>query len=408
MSGTPGSARAALTDDEAADFFGFAGTLTDAERSKLAELRALLDERVRPHLADWWERAHTPVELRRDLAALRLEDDPALLADGDGDDPRPLFTGFKNFELARCDLSTAMLYGGQVSMFRTLVRQGGSLTQVREMDARIRSFDLTGCFALTEPAHGSDVARGLETTATRHGDGPDATWTITGEKRWIGNADASELLGVVAKDAADGRAKVFLVPRTAPGVELEPITGKMSLRIVRNSNIRLNDVTVREADRLQGIDSFADLARILGSLRADVVWFAAGMQAGALEAARRYAMGRAQFGRPIASYQLIQEKLARMLGNTTATLALAVSLTGLDERGIRTEAQAAMSKLWSADRLRETVALARETCGGEGITLARDVGRFFADAEALYTYEGTREINALIVGRELTGIGAFV
>ncbi|KAB1646976.1 glutaryl-CoA dehydrogenase [Pseudoclavibacter endophyticus] len=397
-----------MTDDEAADFFGFAGTLTDAERSKLAELRALLDERVRPHLADWWERAHTPVELRRDLAALRLEDDPALLADGDGDDPRPLFTGFKNFELARCDLSTAMLYGGQVSMFRTLVRQGGSLTQVREMDARIRSFDLTGCFALTEPAHGSDVARGLETTATRHGDGPDATWTITGEKRWIGNADASELLGVVAKDAADGRAKVFLVPRTAPGVELEPITGKMSLRIVRNSNIRLNDVTVREADRLQGIDSFADLARILGSLRADVVWFAAGMQAGALEAARRYAMGRAQFGRPIASYQLIQEKLARMLGNTTATLALAVSLTGLDERGIRTEAQAAMSKLWSADRLRETVALARETCGGEGITLARDVGRFFADAEALYTYEGTREINALIVGRELTGIGAFV
>lgn len=392
-------ARAGL---DGTDFFGFADALTDAERAKLAELRALLDERVRPNLARWWEDAHSPVELRAELAALRLEDDPSI-AGPDGN-PRPLFTGFKNFELSRCDLSISMLYGGQVGMFRTLVRDGGSPQQARELDPGITTFDITGCFALTEPGHGSDVAKGLQTTAVRDGD----TWRLTGEKRWIGNAEISDLLTIVAKDASDGRVKAFLVRRDAPGVSLEPIEGKMSLRIVRNANIRLENVEVAEADRLQGIDSFADLSRILGSLRADVVWFAAGMQAGALEAARKYSLSRVQFGRPIGSFQLIQEKLARMLGNATATLALAVSLTGLDERGTRTEAQAAMSKLWSADRLRETVALARETCGGEGITLASDVGRFFADAEALYTYEGTRDVNSLIVGRELTGIGAFV
>jgi glutaryl-CoA dehydrogenase len=390
-----------MSEFTATDLFGFAAELSEAERAKLHELDALLDERVRPYLAEWWERAECPVHLRAELARLRLEDDPSVLRP-DGT-LNPHYVGFRHFMLARCDLSLATLYGGQVGMFRTVVREGGSAEQRAKLDPLIVSFELTGCFALTEPDHGSDVARGLETSATRHGD----TWRITGHKRWIGNAALSDVIVVVAKDSADGAVKAFLVPRTAPGVSTTDIDGKLSLRMVRNADVRLTDVEVDESARLQRIDSFADIAGILAHLRPAVAWNAAGMQAGAYEAALRYAKERHQFGRPIASYQLIQEKLARMLGNATASLAMAVRLTELRSRGAGSDEQSALTKAWTSDRLRETVALAREICGAEGIRVTNDVARYFADAEAVYTFEGTREINTLIVGRAETGFSAF-
>lgn len=384
------------------DFFGYAQCLTDAERAAIARLRLFLDEKVRPHVGGWWERAECPEHLRPELAALRLDDDPALL--GDDGRPRPVYAGFRTAELARCDLSVAMLYGGQIGMFGTLVRDGGSPEQVSRLAGGIPTFDYTGCFALTEPGHGSDVARGLETTAIRDGE----KWRITGHKRWIGNAAISDVIVVVARDADTGDAKAFLVPRTAPGVRMRDIQGKTSLRIVRNADIELEDVEVSEADRLQRIDSFRDIAEILSSLRPDAAWMAAGMQAGAFEAARDRAVSRAQFGRPIGGFQLVQEKLSRMLGNTTASLGMVLRLTELRAVGQGDDAQSALTKAWVAARLRETVALGREICGGDGITLENPIARFFADAEAAYTYEGTHEINSLIVGRAITGESAFV
>jgi glutaryl-CoA dehydrogenase len=384
------------------DLLGYyADLLTDAERAKLQSLRDLLEERARPHLEDWWEAAESPAHLRPELAALRLEDDPALL-DGNGA-PSPFYVGFKHFEFQRFDASIGTLYGGQVGMFRTVVREGGSPEQVERLDARIRSFDLTGCFALTEPDHGSDVANGMETTATRDGD----AWRITGHKRWIGNASISDLLLVVAKDAADGSAKAFLVPRAAPGVSVTDIRGKIALRMVRNGDIVLDDVRVPESERLQRIDSFRDMSAILAQLRYVIGWNAAGMQTGAYEAALKYALARQQFGRPIAGFQLIQEKLTRMLGNAMSTLAFAVRLTELKARGELTETIAALAKTWAADRVRETVALGREIAGAEGIRVEHDLARFFADAEAVYTFEGTHEMNSLIVGRAITGLSAF-
>lgn len=375
--------------------------LTDVERAKLYSLRALLEERARPHLADWWEAAESPAHLRGELAALRLEDDPALL----GDDGRlsPFYVGFKHFEFARFDLSIGTIYGGQVGMFRTVVREGGSPEQVAALDPRIATFEYTGCFALTEPGHGSDIALGLETTATRDGD----TWRISGRKRWIGNAAISDVILVIAKDAADGRAKAFLVPRAAPGVSLTDIRGKIAARMVRNADIVLDEVRVDESQRLQRIDSFRDVSAILAQLRFVIGWNAAGLQTGAYEAALRYGMAREQFGRPIAGFQLIQEKLTRMLGNATSTLALAVRLTELKRRGELTEVHAAMAKTWATDRARETVALGREIGGAEGVRVETDLARFFGDAEALYTFEGTHEMNSLIVGRAITGLSAF-
>lgn len=383
------------------DLYGFAELLTDAEVAKLAALRELLDARLRPVLPELWERAESPVFLREPLRDLRLLDDPAIL--GPGGEPRGIYNGFRAFEFSRLDIGTGMLFHGQVGMFRELVRQGGSPAQVAAWDADILSFRMTGCFALTEPGHGSDVARGLETTARRDGE----RWVLDGAKRWIGNAAHSEYVAVFAKDVADGQVKVFLARTDAPGLTLTTIERKIALRTVTNSDIRLDGVVVPESHRLHGVASFADVSRLFQTLRPDVAWIAAGAQAGAYEAALRYTLAREQFGRPIAGFQLVQDKLVRMLGNVTASLAMAVRLAERRDAGVSRDEDSALAKVWIADRLRETVAWAREVVGGNGIVADSDVARFFGDAEAVYTYEGTREINTLVVGRAITGLSVF-
>jgi len=386
----------------AADFWGYEQQLTGAERTVLQRLRRFLDDEAAPVINDYWERGETPVHLREGLAGLDLADPAELRAAGET--PRGLFVGFRNYELSRTDSSLAILFGGQAGMFRTVVRDGGSPEQVAKWDAAIKDFSMTGCFALTEPDHGSDVARGLETTA-RFDNG---TWILNGAKRWIGNAALSEYVAVVAKDVADGQAKIFLARTDDPGVRLTKITGKTSVRMVNNSNIKLTDVVVPDAYRLKRVNSFDDINRIFRTLRPDVVWNAAGLQAGVYEAALAYAKQREQFGKPIASFQLIQEKLTRILGNASASLGVAVRITELQERGECRDEDAALAKMWVCDRMRESVALGREIAGGNGIVLDYNLARFFADAESLYTFEGTREVNALIVGRAITGISAFV
>lgn len=384
------------------DLYGFAELLTEPERAKLRSLRELLDTRLRPILADHWERATSPVHLREPLRDLRLVDDPVLV--GPDGRVRELYSGFRTFEFSRTDIGTGMLYHGQVGMFRELVRQGGSAEQVAAWDPAIVSFEMTGAFALTEPDHGSDVAGGLETTARREGD----RWILDGRKRWIGNAAHSEFVGVFARDVADGEVKVFLARTDAPGLTLTTIERKAALRIVTNSDIALEGVSVPETHRLQRINSFADVSALFRTLRPDVAWIAAGAQAGAYEAALTYAKEREQFGRPIAGFQLIQDKLVRMLGNVTASLAMAVRLAQRRQDGVSRDEDSALAKVWVADRLRETVAWAREVVGGNGIVVDFDVARFFTDAEAVYTYEGTREVNTLLVGRAVTGLSAFV
>ncbi|UOQ57372.1 acyl-CoA dehydrogenase family protein [Leucobacter allii] len=382
--------------------YGFAGLLEPAERAKLRALRAVLEARARPVIAEYWERAESPVELLPALRDLRLVDDPALL--GPDGRTRELFAGFRVFEFSRVDIGIGMLFHGQVAMFRELVLRGGSPEQAAAWDAAILDFEMTGAFGLTEPDHGSDVARGLETTARRDGD----DWILDGRKRWVGNAAHSAFVAIFARDVADGEVKAFLARTDAPGLTRTTIERKIALRLVTNSDIALEGVRVPESHRLQRVRSFADVAELFQPLRADVAWIGAGAQAGAYEAALRYALERRQFGRPIAGFQLVQEKLVRMLGNVTASLALAVRLAERRQTGEGSEADSSLAKVWIADRLRETVALAREVVGGNGLVADHDVARFFTDAEAVYTYEGTREINTLLVGRAVTGLSAFV
>lgn len=382
------------------DQFGYSTLLSASELEVLQGLRAVLEGEVQPLLAEHWEVGEFPFQIVPALVNLNLMAPPEL-----GDTaPTALYGGFRNFELARTDASIATFYNAQSGLFRTTVALGGSPEQAAALDAKIQSFEYSGVFALTEPEHGSDIAGGLATSARRTGD----TWLLNGHKRWIGGATSADVLAVFARDESDGQVKAFLVPTDAPGVTLRKIERKTSLRIMQNADIELTNVQVQESDRLQRINSFADVAALLRSMRSDVAWIATGLQAGAYEAALRYVSARQQFGKPVAAFQLTQQKLATMLGNVTASLGMVVRLSQQQEAGIFTEENSALAKMFCCERMRHTVALAREVVGGNGITLDTDVARFHADAEAVYSYEGTHEINSLIVGRAVTGQSAFI
>jgi glutaryl-CoA dehydrogenase len=383
------------------DPYGFAEQLSPAARRALVQLQAALDRDIRPLLSEAWETATMPSAVLEALVPLNLMEPDGVPAE---EAASSLFAGFRNFTLAKTDASVATLYNAQSGLFRTTINEGGSPEQAAALDPLVRSFELKGAFALTEPEHGSDIAGGLETTASWEGD----EWVLDGRKRWIGGAATADVLAVFARDTDDGQVKAFLVDRAAAGVALEPIRGKVSLRPMQNSLITLDGVHVGEASRLQRIDSWRDVARLLRAMRSDVAWIATGIQAGAFEAACAYVRQREQFGRPIGGFQLVQEKLARMLGNVTASLAMVVQLSRREDAGDLADEDSALAKMWTSLRARETVALAREVVGGNGILLEHDVARFFADAEAVYSYEGTHDINALIVGRSLTGVSAFV
>lgn len=385
------------------DYYDAESLLTADERRVLGRLRTFLDEKARPLLADYWERGEFPDELAQPLIGLDLMEPAELTGAPEGSPARGIYQGFRIFELARTDASLATFYTAQAGLFRTAIRVGASAEQQAEWMPKVIDFSLKGVFSLTEPESGSDIAGGLSTTARREGD----VWILDGAKRWIGGAATADVLAVFARDVADGQVKAFLVEREAPGVTLEKIHGKTALRMMQNAHITLEGVRVPESMRLHNVNSFRDVAAMLRAMRSDVAWIATGIAAGAFEAALRYVTERRQFGRTLGSFQLVQEKLARMLGNVTSALSLVVRLTEQQSKGIYRDQDSALAKMQTSLLMRETVALAREVVGGNGITLETDVARFHADAEAVYSYEGTHEINALIVGRALTGESAF-
>lgn len=265
-------------------------------------------------------------------------------------------------------------------------------------------FERIGSWALTEPLVGSAAARGLQTTATRNGD----AWVLNGEKKWSGNATFADVNCIWAKHSETGQVNGFLVEKGMAGYHIEKIHNKISKRAVQNVNITLRDCRVPESSRLPGVRSFDDVAGQLTNARADVAWEVAGIARGAYEAALKYAQQREQFGKRIAAFQLTQMNLVKMLGNVTAMQAtlLRVAQQMARDNAITPE-RASLAKAWCSEKMRETVSLARAVLGGNGILLEHGVARLFADAEAVYSYEGSYEINSLIVGKAITGLSAF-
>jgi glutaryl-CoA dehydrogenase len=391
----------------AADFFHFESLLAPQERRKLAELREFLAAEIAPHATDWWNNADFPAHILPKLAALELST-PAQRGYSH------LFAGLVIAEMTRVDTSIATFFLVHHDLFVESLYAFGSPEQKDRLLADASSLRTTGSFALTEPGHGSDVAGGMETRARRISratgqpdDGGD-TWVLNGAKRWIGNGTFCDYMLVWARDEANGSVRGFIVDASLPGVSRSRIEHKIALRTVQNADIVFEDVHVAEADRFAGINSFEDTNQLLKGSRLMVAWQAVGQQLAAFDVARQYAVERRQFGRPLAKFQLIQQQLVTMLGNAVASMGMMARLAQLQEEGGADMAQVALAKSYCSARMRETVALGRSILGGNGIVTDYRMAKIFADAEAIYTYEGSFEINSLIVGRAVTGVSAIV
>jgi glutaryl-CoA dehydrogenase len=383
------------------DLFGYRDLLTDDEQALLDRLRGWLRIELAPIADEQWQRAEFPHQLLPGFAGLDVIGLPYELP-GTPTEGR-LLAGFVSLEISRVDSSFASFYGVHSGLAMGSIYYCGSDEQKQRWLPAMRRLEQIGAFALTEPHGGSDVAGGLETTARRDGD----EWVLNGAKRWIGNGTFADLVVVWARDQADDSVKGFVVEKDTPGFTTTKMEGKLALRTVQNADIVLDEVRVPEANRLAKADTFKATNTVLRHTRGGVAWSAVGAMMAVYEVAVQYARDREQFGRPIGGFQLVQDLLARMLGNLTASLALAVRVAQLQDGGIFRDEQGALAKSYCTSRLRECVAWARELLGGNGILLDYGIARYFNDAEALYSFEGTREINSLIVGRAITGMSAF-
>jgi glutaryl-CoA dehydrogenase len=385
------------------DFYQLADVLTAEERAIVGRVRAYMETKVQPIINKYWSDDAFPFELLPSFKELQLG---GLGFEGYGcaGGSQKLF-GFVAMELARVDASFGTFFGVHSGLAMGSIYLDGSEEQKQQWLPPMARFEKIGCFGLTEPLVGSGTGGGLLTTAKREGD----VWILNGEKRWIGNATWCDVSIIWARDVADNQVKGFIVEnKTTPGFSVDKIENKIALKVVQNGHITLKDVRVPEANRLQAGNSFRDTARVLRMTRYMVGWASTGIQMGAFEATLKYAQERLQFGKPIASFQMVQDLLAKMLANVTACQCLMVRLAQMDDEGKLGDQNAALAKAFCTAKSRETVAWGRELLGGNGIVADYNVARFFADAEALYSYEGTYQMQNLIVGKAITGIGAFV
>jgi glutaryl-CoA dehydrogenase len=391
-----------MTSAPDSDFYSLELLLDPAGRQKLQQVREFMEKEIEPVINRYWTREEFPRDLIPAIGRLGIV---GLAYDGYGcAGGGNLLDGMTAMELARVDSSIATFFGVHSGLAMGSIYLCGSEEQKQRWLPAMARLEKVGAFGLTEPEVGSGASRGLTTTARRDGD----EWVLNGQKKWIGNATFADYVVIWARDVEDNQVKGFVVEQPTPGFSTTKMRDKIALRVVQNAYITMEDARVPEANRLQNANSFRDTAAVLRLTRAGVAWMAVGCGRGAYEHALAYAKERQQFGRPIAGFQLVQDQLVRMLANVTSSACLCVRLSQLQEAGIADDQHSALAKAFCTVRMRETVGLARELLGGNGILLEYHVGRFVADAEAIYSYEGTREMNTLIVGRAITGSGAFV
>jgi glutaryl-CoA dehydrogenase len=380
------------------DFFAFEQLLSGKEQDRLAEVRKFLDREVKPIAVDCWNRGEFPMELIPKLAEIDL------VSPVQRQGYSNLFAGILHAETTRADTSIATFMGVHDGLFTGSIEALASQEQKDAWLPDIYSLKKIGAFGLTEPLGGSDVAGGTRTTARREGD----RWILNGAKRWIGNATFSDWVVIYARDLADNQVKGFLVDTKTEGYSATKIENKISLRTVQNADITLENVLVPDFFKLANANSFRDTNKVLKVTRLAVAWQAVGQQLAAFDVARRYAVERSQFGRPIASFQLVQHQLVQILGNAVSSMGMMVRLSQLEDAGQARDEQSALAKAFTSARMRESVALGRSILGGNGIVTDYEMAKVFADAEAIYSYEGTHEINTLVTGRAITGISAIV
>ncbi len=382
------------------DFFHIADQLTQEELSYLRRTREFVDDEVLPAINDYWERADFPYPLIEGLAKLGIVGDGI---EGYGCPPMsPIACGLVHMELNRGDGSLGTFLGVQAGLAMQSIAMLGSEEQKQQWLPAMARLDRIGAFALTEPLHGSDAVA-LETSARRDGD----EWVLNGVKKWIGNGTIADVVVVWARATDDGQVKGFLVEPDTPGYAATRIDGKGSLRAVWQAEIALTDVRVPEANRLPEARNFKDTGRVLAGTRNSVAWAALGHATAAYEIAVAYCRQRNQFGKPLVSFQIVQDRLVKMLAEVCSMQLYCLRLGRLIEEGRLSDTISAIAKMNNTRKARQVIHEARDLLGGNGILLDFHVMRHMADIEAIHTFEGTETIQTLIVGRDITGVGAF-
>jgi glutaryl-CoA dehydrogenase len=382
------------------DYFLIRHELSVDELGYLDRTRAFVHEEVLPVINGYWERAELPLELFRRAGELGLVGDGLA---GYGCPPMSATAaGLVAMELHRGDGSLGTFVGVQGGLAMRSIAMHGSEEQKRQWLPAMARCEKLGAFALTEPRHGSDSVT-LETEARRVGD----EYVLNGAKRWIGNGATADVVVVWARDTEDMQVKGFLVEKGTPGYEGRVIEGKVSLRALWQADIDLVDVRVPVENKLPGVHSFKDVAEVLKATRASCAWAALGHAVAGYDAALSYAGQRVQFGRPLTRFQIVQEKLVQMLCEITAMQLYCLRIGRLHESDGMSDTIAALAKLNNTVKARQVLAEARNMLGGNGILLENHVMRHMCDIEAIHTYEGTETIQTLLVGRDITGVGAF-
>jgi glutaryl-CoA dehydrogenase len=383
----------------ATDYFFLREQLTEQQLETLRRVRLFVDDEVLPVIGDYWERAEMPWPLIRRLGELGIVGEDIQGYGCPGLDP--ITCGLVHMELNRGDGSLGTFLGVQSGLAMKSIALLGSEEQKQRWLPEMARLEKLGAFALTEPNHGSDSVA-LETNARRAGD----SYVLNGAKRWIGSGSIADVVVVWAR-GEDGKVNGFLVEKGTPGYEAEVIEGKGSLRAIWQAQISLEDVEVPAENRLPGASSFKDTGRVLAGTRSTCAWAALGHAVAAYDTALAYSKRREQFGRPLASFQIVQDRLVRMLAEVTSMQLYCLQIGRLAERGELSDTIAGLAKLNNTRKARQVCAEARDMLGGNGILLENHVIRHMADIEAIHTYEGTETMQTLIVGRDITGIGAF-
>jgi glutaryl-CoA dehydrogenase len=385
------------------DFAGAFADITEEERAWQLSVRQFVQDEVLPVIDGYWERYEVPTDLVKRMAELDF------LRDGVDVPGYPKISkmaeGLATMEMSRGDGSVTTICGVQGGLALRSIVMLGSDEQIEKYAGPMARGEILGAFALTEPTHGSDSV-GLETSAVKETRDGVEGYVINGEKKWIGFGSIGDISVVWAR-GEDGQVHGYIVPQDTPGYVAKTIEGKISLRAIHQAHIVLDDVFVPAGNLLPKARTFKDTGRVLFATRLGVAWGAVGQAVACYEAAVAYSKQRVQFGRPLAASQMVQERLTKMLSTITQMQLLVKQLTRLDEAGQLTGPQASLAKYTCTRGAREVAAVARDLLGGNGILLENRVARHFADIEALHTYEGTESMQALIIGREITGTSAF-
>lgn len=387
------------------DYFLLDDELTDAEIALRDRIRAYVDSDILPIINDYWERAEFPHQLRPGLAQLGIIGSTIEGYGCPGLSRRA--AGIAAREIARGDGSVNTYIGVHSSLCMGTIAMLGSEEQKQRWLPGMATLERTGAFALTEPDHGSDSVA-LETSARRDGD----DWVLNGHKRWIGNGDAADVVAIFARDEADGHVKGFILEKDDDGAHPDGyrptvITGKMGKRAILQSDILIEDLRIPEVNRLVDCNSFHDVSKVLTATRGGAAWEAVGHAMAAYEIAVAYAGERRQFGKPIASFQLVQNKLANMLAELTAMQLMCTRMAELADSGRLTGPMASMVKMSTAQKAKWICSEARDMLAGNGVLLERHIARHLTDMDIVSTYEGTDSIQSLLVGRDITGLSAF-